>query len=108
VQQHLEGSAEVFVPAIVLGELHYGANKSARAAENCARIETFAAKSAVLRCDAGTARHYGKVKDGLRAKGRPIPENDVWIAASAIQHNLTLISRDSHFQEIDDLRFEPW
>lgn len=108
VQQNLLEVAEVFVPVIVLGELHYGAGKSAKAAANSARIEAFAAKSAVLLCDAETARHYGEVKDGLRMKGRPIPENDVWIAATAIQHGLTLITRDSHFQAIEGLLFEQW
>lgn len=108
IQQNLAVAVEVFVPAVVLGELHYGARKSAKAAENEARIAAFAAKSSVLPCDVVTARHYGEVKNGLRVKGQPIPENDVWVAATAIQHGLTLITRDSHFDAVEGLRFERW
>ncbi|HID51436.1 MAG TPA: type II toxin-antitoxin system VapC family toxin [Anaerolineae bacterium] len=62
----------------------------------------------MLSCDIGTAHVYGKVKDNLRKKGRPIPENDVWIAALAIEHNLTLATRDAHFAEIEKLETEAW
>jgi len=44
----------------------------------------------------------------LRKKGRPIPENDIWIAAIAFQHDLTLVSRDEHFEEVEDLKLEKW
>jgi tRNA(fMet)-specific endonuclease VapC len=76
---------EVFVPAITLGELYYGARKSPRFEANINRIDAFAATMAILGCDEATARQYGRVKDDLRAKGRPIPENDIWIAAVATQ-----------------------
>src|SRR5271165_2663794 len=86
--------SEVFVSSTVLGELHYGALKSAQAASNQARIEEFAESVLVLNCDSATARHYGEIKDRLRSKGRPIPENDIWIAAAAIQYGLPLATRD--------------
>ncbi len=108
VQQKLAQVSEVFVPSIVLGELYYGAHKSARAEENIAHIHAFAVNIAVLGCDAETAQQYGHIKNGLRAKGRPIPENDIWVAAIACQHGLTLVSRDAHFQEIDDLSVDAW
>jgi tRNA(fMet)-specific endonuclease VapC len=47
------------------------------------RIEDFAAIITALSCDTNTARHYGQIKNMLRAKGRPVPENDLWIAAVA-------------------------
>ncbi len=62
----------------------------------------------VLGCDSDTARRYGEVKNALRLKGRPIPENDIWIAAVALQHGLTLITRDGHFNEIEELTVEAW
>ena len=99
---------DVLVPSTVLGELYYGALKSGRPANNLARIEEFAASVAVLACDRETARHYGQIKDGLRSKGRPIPENDIWIAAVALQHGLPLATRDEHFKEVDGLRVEKW
>ncbi len=81
VTSQLAAASEVFVPIIVLGELYYGARKSAWSATNIARIDEFAARSSILLCDLTTAQQYGAIKNALRAKGRPIPENDLWIAA---------------------------
>jgi tRNA(fMet)-specific endonuclease VapC len=64
--------------------------------------------SAVLNCNAETARWYGEIKNALWVKGRPIPENDLWIAAIAPEHNLVLATRDAHFREIDTLKVEMW
>lgn len=108
VRENLANASEVFVPSIVIGELCFGARKSARAEENLARIEAFAAANVVLACDTQTARRYGEVKNALRLKGRPLPENDIWIAAIALQHGLTLITGDRHFSEIDDLAAAEW
>ena len=86
VTAKLAQTGEVFVPIVVIGELLFGARKSSRVTENIARINDLAATSTILPCDLGTAAPYGEVKDQLRRKGRPIPENDVWIAAVARQH----------------------
>ena len=91
-----------------MGELYYGAHKSRRKAENLAHIADFVAHNVVLSCDAETARNYGELKDSLRQQGRPIPENDLWIAALAIQHKLILVSRDAHFADIARLDVESW
>lgn len=106
VLQRLQRVEEVFVPCIVLGELYFGASKSSQAKQNIVRIDEFAIDNAVLGCDAETARIYGEIKATLRKKGRPIPENDIWVSAIAHQHRLTLITRDVHFEEIDGLRVE--
>jgi tRNA(fMet)-specific endonuclease VapC len=108
VLQHLTQQIEVFTPAIVLGEVYYGAYKSSRVQENIFRINEFAARAAVLECDLVTAQWYGQIKDGLRRKGRPIPENDIWIAAIAMQYDLILVTRDGHFEEIDGLQVKQW
>ncbi len=100
--------SEVFVSSTALGELYYGARKSAHATANLARIEQFAAAVEVLSIDALTAQLYGQIRDRLRLKGRPIPENDIWIAATAIQHSLPLATRDDHFKEVDALAIENW
>ena len=80
----------VFLPSIALGELYFGAFKSVHPDDNAQRIDRLAASTAILYCDGTTALHYGRIKTGLRAKGRPIPENDIWIAAIAQQHDLTV------------------
>jgi tRNA(fMet)-specific endonuclease VapC len=108
VLQQLTESTEVFLPAIVLGELYYGARKSTHVDANISRIDELAASSAVVGCNIDTSRHYGRIKNDLRTKGRPIPENDIWIAAMAQQHELTLVSRDGHFNEVDSLSLAVW
>ena len=96
----------VFLCVPVIGELRYGALAAARVEQNLARLDEFAQAVTVLPCDAKSAVFYSRVKFDLRKKGRPIPENDVWIAAIARQHELSLISRDAHFQEVDGLELE--
>jgi tRNA(fMet)-specific endonuclease VapC len=98
----------VWLCSIVLGELYRGALNSGRVADNIRRLERVAAQNEILPCDAATAREYGHVKQALLRKGRPIPENDIWIAAIARQHGLTLATRDSDFTHVDDLAFETW
>jgi tRNA(fMet)-specific endonuclease VapC len=108
VRDRLNEAEEVFVPSVVAGELYYGAYHSGRVKENLARVDEFVGEMVILACDVETARLYGEVKGQLRQKGRPIPENDLWITALARQYDLTLITRDTHFQEIEELRIEVW
>lgn len=104
----LRSATEVCVPVVVLGELYYGARKSARSAENALRIADLAAATTIIQCDAETAIAYGETKMSLQALGMPIPENDVWIAAIAQQHALTLATRDAHFDAVPGLSIARW
>ncbi|NJR62172.1 MAG: type II toxin-antitoxin system VapC family toxin [Cyanobacteria bacterium CRU_2_1] len=108
VKDNLAQASEVFIPSIVIGELCYGARKSRRVEANLARVDELVVGSTILVCDTETARQYGEVKNNLRLKGRPLPENDVWIAALALQHDLILVTRDAHFQEVENLRTMVW
>ena len=64
--------------------------------------------SIVLPVEEATAGRYAEVRDELRAKGRPIPENDVWIAALARQHGLPVVTHDDHFEHVEGLRRLVW
>lgn len=108
VKTRLTEAVEVFIPSIAIGELFYGAWKSHRVQENLQQVEDLALETPVLGCGVETARLYGKIKNSLRLKGRPIPENDLWIAAIALEHDLTLVTRDTHYTEIADLRIVVW
>lgn len=108
VKKRLAEKAEVFVSSIVLGELYFGARKSMKTDEGIALIAEFAAAMPVLGCDERTAREYGIIKNDLRVKGRPIPENDIWNAAIARQYELALISRDEHYDSVSGLKVEKW
>lgn len=108
IHQGLRKTHRVFIPSIVMGELYYCALCSANPQENSARIDQLTANHMVLDCNAETARWYGQIKALLRRKGYPLPENDLWIAALARQHNLLLITRDAHFTHIPDLPQQSW
>ena len=108
ILKKLKSDSQIFIPGIVLGELFYGAMLSTQVKENVKRIEELAQSCPVLNCDGQTSFIYGKIKSGLKLKGKPIPENDIWIAALSIQHKIKLISRDSHFSFIDGLEIEEW
>lgn len=108
VKKHVAKAEEIFIPAIVIGELFFGAFKSGRPKANTVRIENFAAGNTVIACDIGTSRKYGYIKNLLHKKGHPIPENDLWIAALALEHGLTLVSRDEHFKNISELKRVAW
>lgn len=99
---------EISLPIIAVGELYAGAENSGRVAQNIERVREFIAKRQVIFCDLETTQVYGRVIAQLRKKGRPIPQNDAWIAALALQHSLTLLTRDAHFQQVDGLSLQNW
>jgi tRNA(fMet)-specific endonuclease VapC len=108
VHERITRAEEILIPCIAIGELFFGAYKSLRVQENLARIDDFARNNAVLLCNIDTAKRYGDVKNRLKEKGQPIPENDIWIAAIAQQYSLTLVTRDPHFGLVDNLSVEKW
>jgi tRNA(fMet)-specific endonuclease VapC len=108
VVSNLDHAPEVFIPAVALGELFFGAAKSGRPSENTAKVERFAAGRAIVPCDLDVAREYGRLKQHLKEKGRPLPENDIWIAAMAKHHGMVLVTRDRHFREVADLHTADW
>ena len=108
IHNRLANAEEVFVPCIAIGELYFGAYKSLKIEENLARIAEFAINNTVLACDTDTAKRYGDIKNHLKEKGQPLPENDIWIAAIAQQYTLTLITKDKHFELVEKLKIESW
>ena len=108
VQEEIRNAGEVYLAAPVIGELYYGARKSGKTAENVATIDLLTQRFPRLDCDLETAQWYGIIRNRLQRKGRPIPNNDIWISAIAIQHDLVLVTRDSHFDEVDTLQVQRW
>lgn len=102
---------EIFVPSIVVGELYFGAYASSfvnNQAKRLSEIAYFVEKYTVLKISRDTSDHYGRIKAQLKAMGTPIPENDIWIAALAKEHNLEVVTRDQHFAQIPDLQILEW
>ena len=101
------GQAEcVFMSIIVLGELFAGFRGGTRMKENRARLAGFLAKPTVhtLELSTETAEVYGQIKDALKKAGTPIPINDVWLSAQAIETGSVLITFDNHFGNVAGIR----
>jgi tRNA(fMet)-specific endonuclease VapC len=101
----VQSATEVWVPLIVLGELYAGFELGTRRDRNEKQLEDFLSQPTVrvLLPDKETARQYGRVFQTLRRQGTPIPTNDIWIAALALQHDLILDSADKHFLYVPGL-----
>ena len=108
LERIIDDADAVWISWITVGELLYGALGSGRRDANLRQLDDMISRRNILLGDVGTARAFAGVKDALRRKGRPIPENDIWIAATAIQHNLVLVTRDAHFDHIDGLTCLSW
>lgn len=95
----------VILSPVVIGELLDGFAGGTRESENREILERFRAKPRTVSVPitAETAEWFASVKRQLRRKWRPIPINDVWIAASAMEHGARLLSLDKHFDDIDGL-----
>ena len=108
VQTEMSKSPEIFIPVIAIGELLYGAHHSSDVSRHQSQVGKFANSSTVLNCDSQTAEKYGQIKHALKLAGHPIPENDIWIAAIAQQFNLTVVTRDKHFDAVTGIVTVEW
>jgi predicted nucleic acid-binding protein len=99
-------AGEVCLNAVVLGELLDGFQRGSQPARNLAYLRKFLAepRSRLLPIDGDTADRYASILGGLRKAGTPIPTHDVWIAASAMQHGLVLLTADAHFERVAQVR----
>ncbi len=96
---------KVYLPLIVLGELRAGFQAGSRARQNERILARFLRSPRVrlLLPDEQTSFHYASLFVQLRRQATPIPTNDLWIAALVIQHDLALLTRDSHFKHVPQL-----
>jgi predicted nucleic acid-binding protein len=108
----LDRAEWIGVPVIVLGELFAGFERGKHKQKNLAELDEFLSTPLVepLPVDRATAEIFGGIVADLRRRGRPVPTNDIWIAASCIRAGATLLTWDAHFREIPILGaliFEP-
>lgn len=108
VGEIVSSASRIAIPAIVLGEYLFGVYQSSRRAANAAWLNAFVRDCRVLNVDEHTAECYAQVRGELKAIGKLIPANDLWIAALCRQHSLQLLTRDSHFQVVRGLRVVTW
>jgi tRNA(fMet)-specific endonuclease VapC len=98
----IDGAQWVGVPAIVLGELRAGFHQGGQRQRNEQGLQAFLANPAVevLAVDGDVSQHYADIVTDLRERGRPLPTNDVWIAATAARAGAIVLTYDEHFEAI--------
>lgn len=99
----LRGRRSLFLPLPVVAELRHGALNSPRTTESLELLERFTKRCKVLSPDLATAFLYADIRTAVQRIGKPIPENDVWIAAICMQHGLQLATADMHFRLVAGL-----
>ena len=101
----LQTAEQIFLPFVVLAELRAGFLCGTKARQNESILNRFLNRPRVivLYADATTTHQYAQLFFQLRRQGTPIPTNDIWIAALVVEHNLTLFSRDRHFDHIPQI-----
>jgi len=104
----LSVEAHVAVPVIVIGEFRYGISGSRYRSRYEQWLDDHLQEFEILTVTEPTALMYARVRVSLKKLGRPIPANDAWIAALALQHRLPVLSRDEHFDAVPGLRRETW
>ena len=99
LDDRLNAAGETYLCTHVAGELYYGVFKSTQVQKNLADVNQILEETTFLKCDDTTS---------LRKNGTMLPENDIWIAAVALQYGLTLATDDGHFDAIPHLAKERW
>ena len=101
----LDEADEVFLSAIVIGELLAGFKSGSKEQHNKSVLHDFLSVEnvGVIYIDDETAERYALIHIFLKKSGTPIPTNDIWIAASAMQHGLVLITSDQHFSVLPQI-----
>jgi tRNA(fMet)-specific endonuclease VapC len=108
VLEQISAAERTIIPIPVIGELYYGAFKSQRSRSNIEKIDALALSHTIAGVNFDTAQLYGEIKSLLHRRGMPIPNNDIWIAAVALQHGAAVATRDAHFNVIDNLTVARW
>ncbi len=96
------------LPVIVIGEYRYGLIRSRDRRRLSRLLDLLIRESLVLPVVEETTAHYARIREELRRAARPIPENDVWIAALARQHGQSIVTRDDHFDLVAELNRLSW
>lgn len=108
ISEKIKAFPFVYISVIVLGELYIGINRVANKGDHLNKLNSFLDSCIVLDIDQTTSELFGEITASLYKKGKPIPTNDVWIAATIQQYDLTLVSRDKHFEAVDNILVESW
>lgn len=108
LQERLETADEILLPVTVLGELYAGFQGGRRHEENLALLASFRSQPGVAIVDVtdNIAQRYAAIVTTLKRQGTPIPANDIWIAAAALENGGRIVAYDSHFEAVPGLIVE--
>ena len=108
VKEALQKTEQIHLSPIVLGELHAGFQQGTHRSENERGLIGFlsSARVSVAAIDGETALAYAEIVNFLRRAGTPIPTNDIWIAAGAMQHGLRVLTTDAHYKRVPQVIVE--
>lgn len=106
LEEFIEKADKIYMSPIVYGELIEGFRQGSRESINRQNLDEFLAETNVdlMEVTRETAEIYAQIRIDLRKKGLPIPVNDVWIAAQAMEMGAVLVTYDKHLEEIPGLR----
>ena len=104
----LISATKLVVPAVVLGEFDFGIRQSRHYRHYTGWLERSLRHVEIAAVDEETAKLYGQIRLELKKAGTPIPLNDAWIAAAALQFQFPVLSRDAHFDAVASITRVPW
>ena len=108
LRKAISSEQDLAVPAVVLGEYLFGVRRSRFRSRYEFWLDSYLTLFAVLPVGLRTAESYAEIRGELRTAGRPIPTNDLWIAALTREHQSSLLSRDAHFDAVRGLSRISW
>ncbi|MGA8031309.1 MAG: type II toxin-antitoxin system VapC family toxin [Casimicrobiaceae bacterium] len=108
IGQVLREQPRAAIPVIVLGEFRYGVAQSRHRTAYEEWLDSNLTNFEILSITEETARAYAALRVMLKRSGRPIPANDAWIAALALEHGLPILSRDGHFDAVRGIDRVQW
>lgn len=106
--KNLENVSQIYLPVVVLGEYRYGVSMSKYRKNYEYWLDSSLNDFTILPVLDTTTKHYSLICKKLKLAGTPIPTNDIWISALAQEHQLPIITRDSHFKKVEKLNVLSW
>lgn len=100
--------SDLYLPVIVMGEYQFGLRASRLKKARESQLLAFARACTVLPILESSVTFYAAIRDSLRRAGTPIPENDIWIAALALEYQLPVLTRDQHFLKVKQIKTQTW
>jgi tRNA(fMet)-specific endonuclease VapC len=108
IVEHISEADAIHLPVIVIGEYRFGLRASRLRKQREPKLDAFTKACTVLPILESTTTAYAAIRHELKRIGKPIPENDIWIAALALEYGLPILTEDRHFDAVKNVRRITW